>query len=195
MIGVPPLNYVDKLQRANALELAFFPLDALRRGLEHGSIIGTTENGDWAGYLWHGALRPQKDVVIYQACIDYDARRQHLGFEMVREVMVRARVAHANGIRLRCASTSDSNRFWDAIGFYCTSVRPGGKSRGRDINEWRTDVEAGFFTLAVEPSARVMDRRPFYASLRTPEGTGLLSRFAHPARIKDTKGIKPEEVA
>lgn len=184
MIGVPPLNYVDKLQRANALELAFFPLDALRRALEGGSILGVTENAEWAGYLWHGALRPQRDTVIYQACIDYDARRRHLGHEIVAELLRRATVVHATGVRLRCASSSESNEFWSAIGFYCTSVVQGGKSRKRDINEWRTDIQPGFFTLDIPPSARAMDRREFYASLRTPEGSGLLSRFAHPSRVR-----------
>ena len=186
-VAVPPLNYVDKLQRENALELAFFPLDALRRAREAGSIIGVSENGQWAGYLWHGALRPNRDVVIYQACIDYDARRQHLGHAMVRELMGRSTAASATGVRLRCASTSDSNQFWQAIGFYCTGVRQGGKSRQRDINEWRTDIQPGFFILSVEPSDRPMDRRAFYASLRTEEGSGLLSRFAHPARVKATR--------
>ncbi len=187
MIGPPPLNYVDKLQRANALELAFFPLDALRRGLEAGRIVGVQENGEWAGYLWHGSLRPQRDVVIYQACIDYDARRQHLGFAMVREVIHRANGSLSNGVRLRCASTSQSNTFWSAIGFHCTSVRQGGRSRNRDINEWRTDLQPGFFLLPVEPSERAMDRIDFYRSLRTPEGSGLLSRFAHPSRVKATR--------
>lgn len=192
-LAMPPLNYIDKLQRENALELAFFPLDALRRAREAGAIVGVTENDEWAGYLWHGALRPQRDVVIYQACIDYDARRRHLGFEMVREVVSRATAAHATGIRLRCASTSDSNEFWAAIGFYCTNVRPGGKSRGRDINEWRSDIQPGLFVLSVEPSSKVMDRREFYRSLRTPEGSGLLSRFAHPARVRATSVALVEE--
>jgi hypothetical protein len=186
-VALPPLSYVDKLQRANALELAFFPLDALRRGLEQGRIVGVQENGDWAGYLWHGAVRAQRDVTIYQACIDYDARRQHLGFAMVREVLSRADVALASGVRLRCASTSDSNAFWAALGFYCVAVTEGGKSRKRDINEWRTDLQPGLFRLAVPPSARQMDRRDFYASLRTDAGSGLLSRFAHPTRVRETR--------
>ena len=186
-VTAPPLSYVDKLQRANALELAFFPLDALRKGLEAGRIIGVTENDEWAGYVWHGALRAHRPVVIYQACIQYDARRRHLGYALIAEVLNRATAAASTGIRLRCASGTDSNLFWSSLGFYCTQITPGGKSRQRDINEWQTDILPGFFHLAIEPSERVMDRRQFYRSLRTAEGSQLLSRFAHPTRVRNSR--------
>ena len=174
---IPPLNYVDKLQRANALELAFYPMSALRTALEDGRILGAEENGEPAGYLWHGPIRGGRDVFIYQACIDYDARRRYLGFSMVRKLLAKAEAAHSTGIRLRCASSSDSNEFWRAIGFYCTAVVPGGESRLRDLNLWRTDIQPGFFRLQTKPSDAQMDRSAYMRSLS--DGTNTLpSRFA-----------------
>lgn len=179
------LSYIDKLQRANALDLAFFPVEALRRAADQGHILMAQENGEPAGYLWHGSVRPGHDITIYQACIDYEARRRWLGFGLVRRLIDIGNAAMATGIRLRCASSSDSNAFWAAAGFYCTVVTEGGRSRKRDINAWRTDIQPGLFRLSVEPSDRPMDRRDFYASVRSGD-TGLLSRFAHPSRVKAT---------
>jgi hypothetical protein len=173
----PSLLYVDSLQRKNALELAFYPRVALQAALDDGRILGAEENGEPAGYLWHGPVRAGRDVFIYQACIDYDARRRLLGFGMVRQLIAKANAAHATGIRLRCASSSDSNEFWRAIGFYCTAVVPGGKSRLRDLNLWRTDLTPGLFRLETDPSSRVMDRTAYMRSLA--DGTNTLpSRFA-----------------
>lgn len=177
------LTYVDKLQRANALEVAFFPLEALRRAMEAGQIIEAEENGDPAGYLWHGVLRAGRDAVIYQACIDYDARRRSLGFGMVRQLIDLAAAARCTGIVLRCASAADANEFWRAIGFYCTRVTAGGRSRARDINHWRTDIAPGFWRLETDASSRPMDRSSYYALLRRDGTSGLLSRFAHPTRV------------
>lgn len=173
----PPLAYVDKLQRANALELAFYPMSALRTAWEDGRILGVEENGEPAGYLWHGPVRGGRDVFIYQACIDYDARRRRLGFAMVRELIAKAAAVGALGVRLRCASSSESNEFWRAIGFYCTTVVPGGRSRLRDLNLWRTDLTPGLFRIEAIPSTREMDRTDYMRSLVDGSNT-LPSRFA-----------------
>lgn len=145
--------YIDKLQKSNADDLAFYPLRTLEDALLSGHIISAVENDEPAGYLWFGAVRPQHDVVIYQACIDYDARRRHLGFSMVADLIRIATAGHSTGIRLRCASSSESNDFWKAIGFHCTNVLTGGVKRRRELNCWRTDLVPHLFQLpTVEPS-------------------------------------------
>jgi hypothetical protein len=190
--SVLSLPYIDKLQRANALELAFYPMVALQTALDDGRILGAEENGEPAGYLWHGPIRGGRDVFIYQACIDYDARRRTLGFGMVRALIAKAEATHATGIRLRCASSSDSNEFWRAIGFYCTAVVPGGKSRLRDLNLWRTDLTPSLFRLTVEPSAKVMDRAAYMRSLA--DGTNILpSRFARKHYARPISGGSVDE--
>lgn len=80
---------------------------------------------------------------------------RHLGFGMVAELTAIAKAAGCSGIRLKCASSAESNEFWRAAGFHCTRVTPGGVKRGRDINWYRTDILVGLFTFpAVEASER-----------------------------------------
>jgi hypothetical protein len=153
-----PITYLDKLQRENADDLAFYPLTSLRTALEAGQVLAAEENGEPAGYLWHGVVRGGYDVTVFQACIDYDARRQHLGFGLVAQLLVVATAGGATGIRLKCASSAASNVFWLAAGFHCTRVQPGGIKRGRDLNCYRTDIQPGLFVLpAVTPSDRPID--------------------------------------
>jgi len=171
------LAYIDKLQRANADDLAFYPLTTLGKALESGHVIHCEDNGDPAGYLWFGAVRGGYDVTIYQACVDYDSRRAHLGFGMVRDLLDLASAGGATGIRLKCASSAESNTFWQAIGFHCTRVQPGGIKRGRDLNCYRTDLQQGLFVLpAVLPSERPVDLTAYQRRKR--DGEVMPSRFS-----------------
>jgi hypothetical protein len=171
------LTYIDKLQRANADDLAFYPLTTLGKALEERHVISCEDNGDPAGYLWFGALRGGYDVTIYQAAVDYDSRRRHLGFGMVRELSELALASGCTGIRLKCASSADSNEFWQAAGFYCTRVQPGGIKRGRDLNCYRTDLQAGLLVIpGVIPSDRPIDLTAYNAQKR--EGIAMPSRFS-----------------
>jgi ribosomal protein S18 acetylase RimI-like enzyme len=170
-------RYVDRLQRANAEDLAFYPRDTLDDAIASGHVLFGHENGSPAGYLWFGAVRPMRDVVIYQACIDYELRRRHIGHAMVRELLTIARVACASGMRLKCASSADSNAFWRSIGFYCTRVTGGGVKRGRDVNHYRTDIHATLVTATpVQPSDRPIDMRAYQAMKR--DGVPMPSRFS-----------------
>lgn len=157
-LSVITLPYIDRLQKANADDLAFYPLTTLAEALEAGHVIACQDNGEPAGYLWFGALRGGYDVTIYQAAVDYDSRRRHLGWGMVAELTQLGLAAGCTGIRLKCASSAESNEFWQAAGFYCTRVQPGGIKRGRDLNCYRTDLAQGLFVpQTVEPSSRPID--------------------------------------
>ena len=171
------LAYLDKLQRANADDLAFYPLGTLEKALESGHVVTCEDNGDAAGYLWFGALRGGYDVTIYQACVDYDSRRRHLGFGMVRTLTQLATAAGCTGIRLKCASSAESNEFWQTAGFVCTRVQPGGIKRGRDLNCYRTDIQPGLFTLpSVDPSSRPIDLTAYNKQKKL--GVSMPSRFS-----------------
>ena len=161
-MSVKLLTYIDHLQKQNADDLAFYPLTTLAKAVEDRMVITCEDNGDTAGYIWHGPIRSGYDTVIYQACVDYDSRRTYLGWGMVVDLIDMCKVGLATGIRLRTASSSDSNLFWKGIGFYCTKVSPGGVKRNRDINHWRTDVQAPLFTVPeVEPSRKEIDLREY----------------------------------
>lgn len=171
------VRYIDKLQRQNADDLAFYPLTTLERALEDKQIIFCRENDEPAGYLWFGSMRGGRDVIIYQACVDYDARRRHLGFGMVADLLAMAREAACTGVRLKCASSAESNEFWQAIGFYCTRVARGGVKRGRDINYYRTDLAQTLFTLPpVMPSERPIDLTAYNRAKQ--QGVAMPSRFS-----------------
>ena len=156
------ITYIDHLQKQNADDLAFYPITTLEKAIEDHRVITCEDNDETAGYIWHGPVRPGYDTIIYQACVDYDSRRRHLGWDMVGNLIAMCRAGSATGIRLRCASSSESNEFWQLIGFYCTTVRPGGIRRSRDINHWRTDIQPTLFTLpSVMPSTKPMDISPY----------------------------------
>jgi len=171
------ISYVDKLQRENADDLAFYPLTTLEKALEDGHVVTCEDNGEAAGYLWFGAVRGGYDVTIYQACVDYDSRRRHLGWSMVAKLVAIGNAGGATGIRLKCASSADSNEFWQAAGFHCTRVTPGGIKRGRDLNHYRTDLQPGLFTIpGVIPSEKPIDLRAYQAQKRM--GVSMPSRFS-----------------
>ena len=95
---------------------------------------------------------------------------------MVSQLIQLNKTGNATGIRLRCASSSESNEFWRMIGFYCTNVTSGGIRRKRDINHWRTDTQTPLFVLdPVTPSDKPMDTREYYAMRRA--GQKQPSRF------------------
>ena len=171
------LSYVDKLQRENADDLAFYPLTTLAQAIETGHVVSCEENGEPAGYLWFGAVRGGYDVTIYQACVDYELRRRQLGYGMLADLIGLATAGGATGIRLKCASSAASNEFWITAGFHCTRVQPGGIKRGRDLNCYRTDIQPGLFTLpTVVPSSRPIDLKEYQRLKR--EGSPMPSRFS-----------------
>ena len=156
------LTYIDHLQKQNADDLAFYPLTTLEKAIESGSIITCQDNGEIAGYLWFGAVNQGSDTIIYQACVDYDSRMRHLGYGMVRELIELCTAGGSVGIRLKCASSSESNAFWNGIGFYCTKVKQGGIKRNRELNYWRSDIQKPLFVVdEVEPSTKPIDLREY----------------------------------
>ena len=88
-------TYIDHLQRENADDLAFYPRTTLETALADGQIMHCTDNDEPAGYLWHGPIRSGLDAIIYQACVDYTARRRALGWEMVARLLEMARTGGA----------------------------------------------------------------------------------------------------
>ena len=171
------LTYIDHLQRANADDLAFYPLTTLGKAIEDRQVVTCEDNGETAGYLWFGSIRAGRDVTIYQACVDYSARRRALGWQMVGRLIEMANAGGATGVRLKCASSAESNTFWQAIGFYCTRVSTGGIKRGRDINHYRTDLTPTLLVApSVVPSERPIDLTEYQRLKRA--GEPMPSRFA-----------------
>jgi hypothetical protein len=171
------LPYIDHLQKQNADDLAFYPLVTFEIAIAEERVITCEDNGEGAGYVLHGPVRTGKDIVIYQACVDYESRRRHLGFDMVKQLIDTGIAGGAVGIRLRCASSSESNEFWRLIGFYCTKVSEGGMKRSRQINHWRTDIHPTLFKIdAVQPSTIPIDLSSY--QLLRAKGKKMPSRWS-----------------
>ena len=143
------LAYVVALQKRNHEALGFIPRAALSEKIDLGRIWLTRENGDPAGYLHHGSLAVP-EVRIFQAAVQYDARRRHHGLALVADLVERAREAGARGISLRCLDFLDANDFWTAAGFKRIGTEPG--ARGT-LNVWASCVQAPL-TLASAESDR-----------------------------------------
>jgi ribosomal protein S18 acetylase RimI-like enzyme len=126
------LAYVCMLQKAHGEALGFIPRAALAQKIELGRVRLSLENGDPAGYLHHGSLAVP-EVRIFQAAIQYDARRRHLGLALVDDLLARAGDAGARAVSLRCLSELDANDFWCAAGFRLLDTEPG--ARGT-LNVW-----------------------------------------------------------
>ena len=171
------LSYIDKLQKANADDLAFYPLSTLDKALEANQVLLAYENGEPCGYLWFGAVRMGMPVTIYQACIDYEVRRQAHGHAAVQQLIELGKARGAVAIRLKCASSANSNAFWQAIGFVCTRVSQGGVKRGRLLNHWYAPISASLWVPdAVTPSTLPIDLTAYQKLKR--EGAVMNSRFS-----------------
>ena len=126
------LAFVVSLQKRHADALGFIPRMALLEKISLNQITLARENGDPAGFLHHGSLaRPE--VRVFQAAIQYDARRRHLGLALVNDLLERAADAGAKGISLRCLSFLEANEFWRAAGFRLLTTEPGAKGT---LNVW-----------------------------------------------------------
>mgnify|MGYP005820115773 CR=1 FL=1 len=171
------LTYIDHLQKQNYEDLAFYPLSTLEKALDARQVLTCRDNDELAGYLWHGAVKPFRDIRIFQACVDYDSRKRHLGWGMVSELIEIAKSVNATGIKLRCASNSDANIFWSMIGFYCTNVTKGGIYRQRDINHWRTDIQTPLLTVnTVNPSSKKINTTQYNANKQNRSSVSPFSR-------------------
>lgn len=172
------LTFIDDLQRKNAEELSFYPTCVFEREIDNQRIILARVNGEPAGYIYHGALGPISK--IHQACIHYDLRGQLYGAALVRFFRSLAEAAGVMSITLRCGSDIDANGFWQAMGFVCQSVTPGGIRRMRDINEWRLDITQQLFVTSVTPSVKAQD-----ASIWRKHKDGSLSQFMRGKQLSD----------
>jgi N-acetylglutamate synthase-like GNAT family acetyltransferase len=149
------LAYVVALQKRNHEALGFIPRAALAEKIDRGQILLASENGDPAGFLHHGSLAVP-EVRIFQAAIQYDARRRHHGLALVDTMVRRATDAGANGLSLRCLDFLDANDFWTAAGFGLIGTEPGARGTlnvwGRTIGKRRAEDVS--FHCRVHPCPR-----------------------------------------
>jgi GNAT superfamily N-acetyltransferase len=138
------LEYVVDLARKNYEAIGFIPRPKLEAYWEQGQILVSTENDDPCGFLLYGVGWPT--LRVYQACIQYDARRREHGLVLVTRLIRHAERTGHSMISLWCADDLDSNAFWKACGFVFGGQKQGGIRRGRKLNLWTFNV-SGALTL------------------------------------------------
>ena len=124
------LAYVVALAKRHPYELGFVQRAALARKIEMGRIDLALENGEPCGFLHHGSFsnpRTPGEARIFQAAIQYDARRRHHGLNLVEGFLAKAQAAGTRGVSLRCLAGLDANAFWADAGFTQAAVEPGAK--------------------------------------------------------------------
>lgn len=126
------VKFCDSLARRNSEALSFIPRPKLEHYAAAGQILTAQENGDPCGFLIYGNGYPT--LRVYQACIQYDARRQDHGLALVQRLVKIATAKGAEGISLKCADDLEANRFWAAAGFRLVGKLPGGQRRRRTLN-------------------------------------------------------------
>lgn len=128
------LGYVESLMEQNYEAVGFLPRPKLEEYAARGQILGATENGEPCGYLVYGNGWPR--LRIYQACIQYDARRREHGLNLVAQLIGVATAKDCELISLWCADDLEANNFWKIAGFMFGVQREGGRKRGRKHNLW-----------------------------------------------------------
>ena len=132
------VRYVCDLAKKNSEALSFIPTPRLEEYERRGQILVARENDDLCGFVVHGAGWPV--LRVYQACIQYDARRRDHGFGLVERLRQKATDRALDNIELWCADDLDANSFWEAAGFRKIAQRRGGARRGRMHNLWVMEI-------------------------------------------------------
>lgn len=122
------------LQAKEFEALGFIPRPRTEEYWRRGQIFTTTENDELCGFLMFGAGWPT--LRVYQACIQYDARRREHGIALVGRLIRHAERTGHSMISLWCADDLEANRFWRECGFTFGGQRRGGARRGRMLNLW-----------------------------------------------------------
>ena len=150
------VKYADDLARKNSEALSFIPRPKLEWYAERGRLMLAMENDDPCGFLIHGDNGSA--MKIYQACVQYDARRREHGLELVSRLVKKATARQATSISLWCADDLEANDFWRQAGFQFAGQREGGERRGRIHNRWILHLETPLFATARHHGPKDVER-------------------------------------
>jgi N-acetylglutamate synthase-like GNAT family acetyltransferase len=125
------LSYIASLQDRFVRQVGYCHRQALEEKIELGRVELALENGEPAGYLHHGTIH-RSELRIFQAAIQYDAQRRHLGLSLVDRVVEKVGTG-VQAISLRCLDYLPANDFWKAAGFERIAREPGKRA---PLNVW-----------------------------------------------------------
>lgn len=152
------MRYILDLARKNYYSLGFIPKPRMEEYAQRGQILLESENDETCGYLVFG--NGKRVMTVYQAVIDFTARRREHGLKLVERLVKRAVARNLEGILLWCADDLEANEFWRAAGFHWVDQRELDTRRGRKHNRWCFMLPAAGGTLELPPSRSTMKRGP-----------------------------------
>jgi len=186
--------YILDLSKRHAEELGFIPRAAMLSYLERGRMTVTRENGDDAGYFLTSRI-DQRQVRIFQACVQLDARGLNHGLALLSDLITRAALNGTHFLSLHCRDGLESNGFWSACGFKSGGIFPGGKARGKIIHQWELRIADALacpalpygrhFIASLQPgTTQSALENPLQALARTPQSSEATRFFG---QILDTE--------
>jgi len=145
------LLFIDKLQKENAYAVGFIQRtiwDNYVFGGERNFVVFVCEkNNDPVGYiLVTPGLSTGRYIKIQQIAVRDDARRLDYGSALLAVVRDFCNTFNRAGATLRCRVDLESNKFWQALGFYNYGVwlkgtiNHVGFKASNDINLWRIEL-------------------------------------------------------
>ena len=145
------LLFIDKLQKDNAHAVGFIQRTIWERyvfGGERNFVVFVCEkNNDPVGYiLVTPGLSAGRYIKIQQIAVRDDARRLDYGSALLAVVRDFCNTFNRAGATLRCRVDLESNKFWQALGFYNYGVwlkgtiNHVGFKASNDINLWRIEL-------------------------------------------------------
>jgi ribosomal protein S18 acetylase RimI-like enzyme len=188
--------FVDRLMKKNSKALAFLPTEALegKVRLKH-VLIAETSNGERAGYLIGNDRYKSRDElgVIYQICVEPKFRRMLVGAHLLKARFETS----AYGCKLYCCwcaqDLTESNRFYESMGFVPLAFRAGSEKRSRLHIFWQKRIREGDTTtdwwFPSETSGGLMDA----ARIALPIPPGLKWSDELPRIVPEESAMVEEE--
>ncbi len=150
--------FIDKLQKDNSYAVGFIQRtvwDKYVFGGERNFVVFVCEkNNDPVGYiLITPGMGEGHSIKIQQIAVRDDARRLDYGSALIAVVRDFCNTFNRTGATLRCRTDLESNKFWQALGFYKYGIWEKGKvnhvgfKASKDINLWRIDLNDRQFQL------------------------------------------------
>ena len=145
------MMFIDKLQKDNSYAVGFIQKtvwDKYVFGGERNFVVFVCEkNNDPVGYiLITPGMGIGQPIKIQQIAVRDDARRLDYGSALIAVVRDFCNTFNRTGATLRCRIDLESNKFWEALGFYKYGTWQKGKvnhvgfKASNDINLWRIDL-------------------------------------------------------
>lgn len=142
-VAVPAdLSFLIHLHRKNSELLGFIPRAGMLEHIEYEHVLLAMVNGQHAAYIIHGAA--YECMKIFQACVEYDARRMYVGMTLVEHCLWRARFECCDAVSLRIRDSHPARIFWGACGFSIDGVYAGGAKRQQrlmqlsiNLHQWK----------------------------------------------------------